>query len=464
MDTAESRFLAMTCETRESWHRNRASGCSPSSRKTVVTISSRASIPFIFHRVEVGGRWRMPHSPNSGRCGCGFRGPPDEGMVRMRGVALVVGFLPALAHGLGAQEVVPPLSLSPGPRFEIGSGGLELHRVQGAAFLPGGNLAIADGGNHRILLFSPNGELIRQLGRQGDGPGEFRFLAGLYSAGDTLVAYDAMLARVSLWEQSGSSIRTVNLPKVDDRPVSVAGVLSSDQYVATSTVLRGMESRAGLYLDSASVLRVEGTGHRAAELARVEWEYTYLHVRSEGDIRSSTSYATPFLGRTQVAASPGAVAIVPRGGASVEVLDGAGHRIGGIRLPVESLPLTRELIGVYVDSLVAGAQGSGGGLPGAEARIRMVFGRSFPLPRNERAPAVTDLRTAGTLLWIRHLASPGEPLATWFLADPREPRLVGSLRLPRDWGILGGSDGEVVILRKDGNGVEHVAVYELELH
>jgi hypothetical protein len=40
---------------------------------------------------------------------------------------------------------------------------------------------------------------------------------------------------------------------------------------------------------------------------------------------------------------------------------------------------------------------------------------------------------------------------------------VGSLRLPRDWGILGGSDGEVVILRKDGNGVEHVAVYELEL-
>jgi hypothetical protein len=83
----------------------------------------------------------MPHPSLSGRCGCGFRGPPDEGMVRMRDVALVVGFLAALAHGLGAQEVVPPLSLSPGPRFEIGSGGLELHRVQGAAFLPGGRRA-----------------------------------------------------------------------------------------------------------------------------------------------------------------------------------------------------------------------------------------------------------------------------------------------------------------------------------
>ena len=91
--------------------------------------------------MEAGGWQRVPHPLLSGRCGCDFREPPVGGMVRMRGIAILVGFLSALAHGLGAQEVIPSLSLSPGPPFRIGSGGLEPQLVQGAVFLPGGNRA-----------------------------------------------------------------------------------------------------------------------------------------------------------------------------------------------------------------------------------------------------------------------------------------------------------------------------------
>src|SRR5262245_32371920 len=47
-----------------------------------------------------------------------------------------------------------------------------LSSVRQVAFDANENLYVLDGGNYRVLMFSPSGKFIRQIGKQGSGPGE----------------------------------------------------------------------------------------------------------------------------------------------------------------------------------------------------------------------------------------------------------------------------------------------------
>jgi len=40
---------------------------------------------------------------------------------------------------------------------------------------PAGNLFVADGGNRRVMMYDPAGKFIRQIGRSGQGPGEYSY-------------------------------------------------------------------------------------------------------------------------------------------------------------------------------------------------------------------------------------------------------------------------------------------------
>ncbi|HSR54119.1 MAG TPA: 6-bladed beta-propeller [Acidobacteriota bacterium] len=65
---------------------------------------------------------------------------------------------------------------------------------------PQGNLIIPDPRNDRILFLDSRGQLIRQVGGKGEGPGEFKSLrsAALDSAGNLLV-FDQVAKRVSVF-------------------------------------------------------------------------------------------------------------------------------------------------------------------------------------------------------------------------------------------------------------------------
>ncbi|MGH7463000.1 MAG: hypothetical protein ACREMA_18495, partial [Longimicrobiales bacterium] len=69
-----------------------------------------------------------------------------------------------------------------------------------------GGLAITgDGGvvatqpqDHRVVFFSPDGELLASFGRSGSGPGEFRRIFTLGLLGDSIWVWDAQLSRATL--------------------------------------------------------------------------------------------------------------------------------------------------------------------------------------------------------------------------------------------------------------------------
>ena len=78
-------------------------------------------------------------------------------------------------------------------------------RVVGATRLPDGRVLVGDLGSYALRLFSPDGNMIRQFGRKGAGPGEIGYLANLLRCGDSLVTLDIEAQRLAL----GSSLRVL---------------------------------------------------------------------------------------------------------------------------------------------------------------------------------------------------------------------------------------------------------------
>lgn len=74
---------------------------------------------------------------------------------------------------------------------------------------PHGWLAIAPTARnaHGFALRAPSGRTV-SVGRDGEGPGEFRMLVGLGWLGDTVWAADYQVARVQLFDTTGALVRT----------------------------------------------------------------------------------------------------------------------------------------------------------------------------------------------------------------------------------------------------------------
>lgn len=87
-----------------------------------------------------------------------------------------------IASGLvNAVELQPDLQVGMGSEFGI---------VADIAGLGRGRFAVFDMIQEDIKIFDANGTQVATLGREGDGPGEFRFPFGLEAAGDRLVAWE----------------------------------------------------------------------------------------------------------------------------------------------------------------------------------------------------------------------------------------------------------------------------------
>ena len=77
-----------------------------------------------------------------------------------------------------------------------------------------GIVAVAQPEDHVVKLFLPNGR-IRTVGREGEGPGDFRTPIKVGWDLDTLWVIDGVLQRVSVFRSDGQFIRTTTVPDAD---------------------------------------------------------------------------------------------------------------------------------------------------------------------------------------------------------------------------------------------------------
>ena len=102
-------------------------------------------------------------------------------------------------------------------------------RVLGVARLSDGSVAVADDYSMEVRIFDPSGVHVRSMGREGEGPGEFKRLWLLWRLpGDTLWVGDYRPWRYQVYASTGEWIRTVTMdPVYPNPPRGGGGVLAN---------------------------------------------------------------------------------------------------------------------------------------------------------------------------------------------------------------------------------------------
>lgn len=77
-------------------------------------------------------------------------------------------------------------------------------RIRSLSASDDGRIFVADIRDSEVRVFGPDGTFLQRIGRDGEGPGEFSYLASLYVMGDTLVTMDPGMNRLGLFDLSGA--------------------------------------------------------------------------------------------------------------------------------------------------------------------------------------------------------------------------------------------------------------------
>jgi hypothetical protein len=122
--------------------------------------------------------------------GCGTGDGPGTVVRDSAGVTIVENNPARPAWGADGWRIAEaPLLVVGGEESPVGY--TTVRGITHTQLLPSGELVVADGEGPQILIFGPDGEFRRSVGRSGDGPGEFRSPYFSYGhRGDSLVVFN----------------------------------------------------------------------------------------------------------------------------------------------------------------------------------------------------------------------------------------------------------------------------------
>ncbi|HVH13587.1 MAG TPA: hypothetical protein VM759_11065, partial [Longimicrobium sp.] len=149
------------------------------------------------------------------------------------------------------------------PRVTIGeaNGAPEyaLSNVVGAVRLSNGHIVLANRGTNELRYYDAHGRHVRTAGRDGDGPGEFRWIDAIANAGDTALVWDAFARRLSRFDDTGdftssTSLATLELPF----PVLIGFLGDGSMLLRRRGGADDNAAHEGEYVDSVTYLRFSG--------------------------------------------------------------------------------------------------------------------------------------------------------------------------------------------------------------
>lgn len=347
---------------------------------------------------------------------------------------IVVGGLLALAGPAQASQL-PQWSLADPPLAEIGRGdGVVLGDVSAAAATADGGVVLVDRQTQQVLRLSPAGTVVELLGGRGEGPGEFRWLERLFAVGDTVVAYDADLARATVWRPGAEEPETISLPQLEGTPTRLVAVVSSkDWFVVPRSYLeegqRALQERhsAFFFFDAATQeMSSIGTRHMA---------YDFVHEIEGG----RGSFSVPYLGEAHVAAVGGRGVFVPIGDAVLEVWSpGAADVERRVPLPIDLAPYSRQAIRSARDEALSGASGEQARL--LRERFDGVLEELPPL-----APPAQRIVAMGDDVWIQPFGA-DSAVADWIVVRPASGTVLATATVDPNMMLLAGSQDVAVLL------------------
>jgi hypothetical protein len=362
-----------------------------------------------------------------------------------------------------SPDVAPVYALSR-PVFEIGvvegAAEYELHDVTGVVRLSDGSVAVATGGSE-IRWFDEAGVFRRRVGREGDGPGEFRRIRYMRALpGDSLLVFDSNNRRVTVLAPDGRFVRSETIGLDDERPVTVAGALR-DGTLLTRTVMETPRASTPLYRVRMGFAVVRDGAARP--LRTYLGQEAALHVEgSGGGIGSVFISVLPFARSAHATAGPDHFFIGSSDTWQIDVWDGEGRLVRVIRVAIPIAPVTEEVRQAHIAGEL-------------ERRRRAAEERGQPfqeqaarqqLDEQPHAPALPAfgalLATADGGFWASDFTMPGAgPVQERWTIFDADGRLAAVIHLPTAFTPLHVDGTSVVGVFRDSLDVPYVHAYTL---
>lgn len=380
-------------------------------------------------------------------CGTEDAPPPAVTITDSAGVTVV-------EHGSGVEESVPRWLVATEPELVVGAegSGATLTWVVGLAARPDGGVVVADR-TQEILVFSGDGALVRRLGGEGDGPGEFRRLSEVHLlGGDSLAGYEGGEARLTVFGPDGEAAREVDFGGLmEGRPSSRLLPLDTGGFALLAMSFLNSDS-SGVHRDSKEAFRVGADGRMMASYGR----FPGLDVFYDPD--------AGVMGRLAFGAALHGVAarhhLVVGTADSPEIRyyapSGSLERI--VRWPDWNREVTEADFDAYLEEqIVANAP---------EARRAAVRNQFGDLPFAEEAPPYDNLVASSGHVWVGRyrgmrvdIPNAGPPPAQqWWIFGP-DGVMVATAETPEGFILHEATEDRLLGVHKDALEVQTVRAY-----
>jgi hypothetical protein len=337
----------------------------------------------------------------------------------------------------------------------------EFYHVAGVTRLSDGTIVVANAGTQQLRYYAADGSLRHSVGRKGGGPGEFAMLLTMLGVpGDSVLAFDAMNRRLSLFDAAGRHVRDFGrTDAANPVPLLVLGRLDDGTYAAQQPNMRigpaMLQRQAGPARDSVYVLHLDPTGAPADTFGLFPGQRVDVQMIEFGGRSMPMPIMLPFSPATSVAAGGDRVYVGVSDTYQIGVYSMTGQLTSLIRKPHEPRALTEAEIEEHRARLTRVMEGQ------ANPFLAQFQDAYAKVPYPETMPAFGELLVdrAGNL-WAADVTALEREARRWNVFD-RDGVWLGSVTTPPGLNVREIGADYVLGHATDDDEVERVFVYSL---
>jgi hypothetical protein len=347
------------------------------------------------------------------------------------------------------------LSAEPTLRIGMAEGPSEylLSHVGSALHRADGGIVVTNGGSKEIRFYDASGAHLRSIGREGEGPGEFRSLSWVqWLPGDSLLAYDFQVRRLSVFDPAGEFVRSFQTepPAETQFPQALARLPDGSLVVEIGRVFGPGGVQDGLSRTPAAFLHDSAAGEVLDTIAVIPGPEAFVKTSADGGF----SVTIPLFGRAPAhAVSADRVILGGNDAYELAVYTAQGVLERLIRRRQQPRPVTDAAFEALKQKRLEGTDASW------RPRMEAMYA-AMPRPATMPFYASALVDDEGNL-WVQDFQAPSDTAVTWTVFDP-EGRMLGPVVMPDRFRPTHIGRDFVLGVRFDELDVERVELFTLQ--
>lgn len=303
-----------------------------------------------------------------------------------------------------AQEL--PWQINPRPTLVLGDANRDANVLFGAGLigatrLPDGRILVGDRGAYSLKLFAPDGKHLKNLGRTGEGPGEFAYLAKMFRCGDQIITYDIEGAKMSVFDMDVTFNHTFRFASPELTVPYASACNASRTFVHYGWGPR-KGPKPGIHRDSTALWTTGADSAIRRRLGFIPGSERWGHEHG--------SRPLPLGKQSVVAISADRIFVGTADTYAIVVYDTLGRRVGTIRKTGVNLAVTKADIDLALEREIAGQSERQQKATTTEYAI-IQFPKTIPA-------YIRILTDSDGLLWVQDYPRTNSTSSRWTLFTP----------------------------------------------